>query len=83
MGIKTSDRKKLVEQVWEKVTLEKRQDSTVVGGDLAGSVSGCTVFVNCTVSVKQCWKNKQLQSSLIRAARRCAQRSGKQDSCSA
>ena len=41
MGIKTSDRKKLVEQVWEKVTLEKRQDSTVVGGDLAGSVSGC------------------------------------------
>ena len=40
-GIKTSDRKKLVEQVWEKFALEKRQDSTVMGGDLAGSVSGC------------------------------------------
>ena len=42
-----------------------------------------SVFVNCTVIVKQCWENKQLQSSLIRAARRCAQTSGKQDSCSA
>ena len=38
---KTNNRRKLVDHVWEKFTLEKRQDSTVVGMDLAGSVSGC------------------------------------------
>ena len=41
MGSKTNNRRKLVDHVWEKFTLEKRQDSPVVGMDLAGSVSGC------------------------------------------